>query len=63
VERPKHVTDGHLLALAEEYDGRLVTLDEGIPGALLIPMDGKGPSAVREPTMRYGGRIYATTSN
>lgn len=33
----KQVTDGHLLALAEESSMRLATLDKGIPGAYVIP--------------------------
>jgi len=35
---PAHVTDGHLLQLALSHDASLATLDEGIPGACLIPM-------------------------
>jgi predicted nucleic acid-binding protein len=33
----KQVTDGHLLELAEESSMRLATLDQGIPGAYVIP--------------------------
>lgn len=36
VKTPQAVTDGHLLALARKHSVRLVTLDRGIPGALLI---------------------------
>jgi predicted nucleic acid-binding protein len=36
-DTPAATTDGHLSALAERRAGRLVTLDEGIPGSLLIP--------------------------
>lgn len=41
-EFPKYVkthsqlTDGHLMELARTVGGRLVTLDKGIPGALLV---------------------------
>ena len=31
-----HTTDAHLLALAQAHDAQLTTLDQGIPGALLI---------------------------
>ena len=34
---PAATTDGHLSALAEGRGGRLVTLDEGIPDAFVIP--------------------------
>jgi predicted nucleic acid-binding protein len=54
VERSKQVTDGHLIALAAEYGGTLVTLDRGIPGALLIPEHVEGPLMVREPSVGYG---------
>jgi uncharacterized protein len=37
VNWPKQVTDGHLLVLAKAHGGALATLDENIPGALLIP--------------------------
>lgn len=33
---PSRLTDGHLLELARAHGMRLVTLDKGIPGALLI---------------------------
>jgi toxin-antitoxin system PIN domain toxin len=33
---PDRLTDGHLLALAEASGAELVTLDKGIPGALLL---------------------------
>jgi predicted nucleic acid-binding protein len=36
-DTPASTTDGHLSALAAERDAQLVTLDEGIPGSLLIP--------------------------
>jgi toxin-antitoxin system PIN domain toxin len=36
VKGPRQVTDGHLLALAARHGGKLVTLDRGIPGALVI---------------------------
>jgi predicted nucleic acid-binding protein len=39
VERSKQVTDGHLLELALAHNAVLVTLDNGIPGALLVPDD------------------------
>ena len=32
-----HTTDAHLLALAQAHGAKLATLDQGIPGALLIP--------------------------
>jgi toxin-antitoxin system PIN domain toxin len=53
VERPRHVTDGHLLALATARGARLVTLDSGIPGALLIPDLSNGPTMIREPWTPY----------
>ncbi len=53
VTRPAHVTDGHLLSLAKGWGGQLVTLDGGIPGALLIPKQPDGPMMVREPTIPY----------
>jgi hypothetical protein len=34
---PAQVTDGHLLQLAIAHGAVLATLDERIPGALLIP--------------------------
>ncbi|MGO9940130.1 MAG: PIN domain-containing protein [Terracidiphilus sp.] len=34
---PSQVTDGHLLQLASANGAVLATLDEGIPGAVLIP--------------------------
>jgi uncharacterized protein len=37
VKHPKQITDGHLAQLAKENGAVLVTLDRGIPGALLIP--------------------------
>ena len=37
VERPRQVTDGHLLRLARKNGAALATLDRGIPGAYLIP--------------------------
>ncbi len=33
---PAQLTDGHLLELAKASGARLVTLDRGIPGALLV---------------------------
>ena len=54
VERSKHVTDGHLLELAAVHLARLVTLDGGIPGALLIPERMEDLPMVREPAARYG---------
>ena len=33
----KQLTDGHLAALAQAHGGILATLDQGIPGAFLIP--------------------------
>lgn len=36
VKGPGELTDGHLLELAREHRARLVTLDLGIPGAMLI---------------------------
>ena len=35
---PNKITDGHLLELARRHGAMLVTLDTGIPGALLIPV-------------------------
>jgi predicted nucleic acid-binding protein len=37
VKSPKQTTDGHLLQLASANGAVLATLDEGIPGAFLIP--------------------------
>ena len=37
VKTPRQVTDGHLVQLARANDAVLATLDEGIPGAFLIP--------------------------
>ena len=37
VKAPAQTTDGHLLQLAIANGAVLVTLDEGIPGAFLIP--------------------------
>ena len=38
VHQPKQITDGHLLELARSSRATLATLDEGIPGAYLIPL-------------------------
>lgn len=53
-ERSNHVTDGHLLELAALHRASLVTLDAGIPGALLIPEQPENPPMVREPPAHYG---------
>ena len=37
VINPRQTTDGHLLQLATAHEAVLATLDEGIPGAFLIP--------------------------
>jgi hypothetical protein len=37
VKSPAQTTDGHLLQLAIANGAVLATLDEGIPGAFLIP--------------------------
>ncbi len=37
VKSPGQTTDGHLVQLASAHGAVLATLDEGIPGALLIP--------------------------
>ena len=37
VKSPAQTTDGHLLQLAKTNGAVLATLDEGIPGAFLIP--------------------------
>ncbi len=37
IKSPAQVTDGHLLELASANGAVLATLDEGIPGAFLIP--------------------------
>lgn len=37
VRTGRQTTDGHLLGLAEAHGARLATLDQGIPGAFLIP--------------------------
>lgn len=36
LKKPAQLTDGHLLKLAETSGAKLVTLDKGIPGAVLI---------------------------
>ena len=36
VKLPSSLTDGHLLDLANKVGAKLVTLDKGIPGALLV---------------------------
>jgi len=54
VEKSKQVTDGHLLQLATDHQATFATLDEGIPGALLIPKEVNGPLFVREPLVPYG---------
>lgn len=36
VTTARHTTDGHLAALAGDHGAKLVTLDTGIPGAVLI---------------------------
>jgi hypothetical protein len=37
VRGPKQITDGHLLGLAKAHGAEMATLDERIPGALVIP--------------------------
>lgn len=37
VKTPAQITDGHLVQLASANGAVLATLDEGIPGAFLIP--------------------------
>jgi hypothetical protein len=37
VKGPKQITDGHLLGLARAHGAEMATLDERIPGALVIP--------------------------
>jgi predicted nucleic acid-binding protein len=54
VARSKQVTDGHLLQLAKHHAATFATLDEGIPGALLIPEDIAPPPGVREQHVAYG---------
>jgi hypothetical protein len=34
---PNKLTDGHLLELARQQGAQLVSLDTGIPGAVLVP--------------------------
>ncbi len=41
VRSPGQITDGHLLELAESHGFQLATLDQRIPGALLIPKLGR----------------------
>jgi predicted nucleic acid-binding protein len=36
VKSPQSITDGHLVELARKHSIRLVTLDRGIPGSLVI---------------------------
>ncbi|HEY4215282.1 MAG TPA: hypothetical protein VGM84_27675 [Steroidobacteraceae bacterium] len=57
--RSKHVMDGHLLQLAVSSGSKFATLDEGIPGALLIPHLGDGGLEVREPVLAYGNTAAA----
>ncbi len=38
VKNGGQITDGHLLELAGAHGAKLATLDEGIPGAFLIPL-------------------------
>jgi len=54
VEKSKQVTDGHLLQVATDHCAAFATLDEGIPGALLIPKETSGTLFVREPLVPYG---------
>lgn len=55
VTQSKHTTDGHLLELAKAHNARFATLDTGIPGAVLIPVDSDSWSGVREePAVPYG---------
>ena len=64
VTRSKHDSDGHLLSLAKGWGGQLVTLDAGIPGAILIPKQPDGSMRVREPTIPYRVRArYASRLN
>ena len=64
VTQSAHVTDSHLLSLAKGWGGQLVTLDGGIPGAILIPEQPVGPTMVSEPTIPYGvGTRYASRLN
>ncbi len=37
-QHPSRTTDAHLLGLAEAHGAKLATLDEGIPGAFLVPV-------------------------
>ncbi|MBS0416980.1 MAG: VapC toxin family PIN domain ribonuclease [Proteobacteria bacterium] len=55
VQRSKHVTDGHLMQLAAAHGGSVVTLDQGIPGAYLIPALERHSPSVHEPFVPYGG--------
>ena len=61
VTKSKQVTDGHLLALAIAHGVPFVTLDRGIPGAVLIPEYPEGPSMIREPQVPYGLRSQIAT--
>ncbi len=54
VTQSKHVMDGHLLQLAWSNGSQLATLDERIPGALVVPKLGDEDLMVREPTVHYG---------
>jgi hypothetical protein len=51
----RQVTDGHLVLLAAASHGRLVTLDRGIPGALLIPEP--NGRILREPAYDSGAYV------
>lgn len=48
VRHPHQTTDGHLLQLANHHQMRFATLDEGIPGAELIPRETDFPLQVRD---------------
>lgn len=37
VKAGRQITDGHLAGLAVRHGARLATLDDGIPGAIIIP--------------------------
>jgi hypothetical protein len=52
------------LSLAKGWGGQLVTLDRGIPGAVLIPKQPDGPMMIRETTVPYCvGTQYASRLN
>ena len=59
VQKPEHVSDGHLLQLARAYGAQLATLDTKIPGAELIADDPSWPIVARD-SASEGVRPYGS---